>query len=353
MALTTQCPYCKTSFRITENQLAQHNGSVRCGVCSQVFNGHDYLSSEDGEPLPALRQSVPVVPDFSSAKNSQEEIPSISFDIADIAPPTEHFSAASPAKHTDDDEPDLIIPESIDHEWDMHDDHALMTEEPVEEMRIEPASHDNDTEPVLVINPPKTAQNAINEESEPHLDESLVTTAAAPNFIEQGKRREKRRRVTHGFLILLSFILLLTAALQGVYFWRHQIIAAVPATEAIYTAVCKRVDCTIGLETRIDELSLESNDLQAVPDEPNTYQLSLIVRNNSTIPQTWPNIELSLNSQANTTLIRRVFTPKDYLALTQLIDAGIMNQMEQPITIKFTLPENANVSGYQVYLYYP
>lgn len=34
----TRCPHCSTTFRVTEEQLALANGSVRCGSCLQVFD---------------------------------------------------------------------------------------------------------------------------------------------------------------------------------------------------------------------------------------------------------------------------------------------------------------------------
>jgi predicted Zn finger-like uncharacterized protein len=38
----TQCPECKTSFRVTEAQLAIANGAVRCGSCLHIFNAGEH-----------------------------------------------------------------------------------------------------------------------------------------------------------------------------------------------------------------------------------------------------------------------------------------------------------------------
>ena len=35
--LLTQCPFCQTSFKVTEDQMQAANGVVRCGVCMEVF----------------------------------------------------------------------------------------------------------------------------------------------------------------------------------------------------------------------------------------------------------------------------------------------------------------------------
>lgn len=38
----TQCPKCRTSFRVTEAQLGIANGAVRCGSCLHIFNAPDH-----------------------------------------------------------------------------------------------------------------------------------------------------------------------------------------------------------------------------------------------------------------------------------------------------------------------
>lgn len=47
MALVTLCPGCRTTFRVTPNQLKAHGGDVRCGECRQVFNSFATLITVD------------------------------------------------------------------------------------------------------------------------------------------------------------------------------------------------------------------------------------------------------------------------------------------------------------------
>lgn len=47
MMLATRCPYCRTMFRVVQDQLKICNGIVRCGSCRQVFNGIEQLQSAD------------------------------------------------------------------------------------------------------------------------------------------------------------------------------------------------------------------------------------------------------------------------------------------------------------------
>lgn len=39
----TQCPHCRTSFRVSQAQLAAAHGAVRCGACLHVFNAAEQL----------------------------------------------------------------------------------------------------------------------------------------------------------------------------------------------------------------------------------------------------------------------------------------------------------------------
>lgn len=41
--MLTECPHCLTLFRITQEQLEQANGNVRCCRCSEVFNANERL----------------------------------------------------------------------------------------------------------------------------------------------------------------------------------------------------------------------------------------------------------------------------------------------------------------------
>ena len=49
--LITECPNCRTRFRVTETQLQLANGRVRCGACLTVFHGVDHLLWDGRESL--------------------------------------------------------------------------------------------------------------------------------------------------------------------------------------------------------------------------------------------------------------------------------------------------------------
>lgn len=46
----TECPECRSAFRLTVTVLRQAHGRVRCGRCGQVFDALEYLKDESGDP---------------------------------------------------------------------------------------------------------------------------------------------------------------------------------------------------------------------------------------------------------------------------------------------------------------
>lgn len=53
-ASITQCPGCATRFRVSEEQLASHDGMVRCGRCNEVFHAIEHLRDSEADPQLSL-----------------------------------------------------------------------------------------------------------------------------------------------------------------------------------------------------------------------------------------------------------------------------------------------------------
>lgn len=51
--MITHCPHCDTYFRVSSEQLAAHDGQVRCGRCTQIFNALERLEQDDVNLLPS------------------------------------------------------------------------------------------------------------------------------------------------------------------------------------------------------------------------------------------------------------------------------------------------------------
>ncbi len=93
MSLTTRCPNCGTAFRVQPTQLSARGGKVRCGRCTNVFDGVAALVEEgaapanatslpDAEPSPQLALFEPGKKAALGAANEDRVLP----DFLDEAP---------------------------------------------------------------------------------------------------------------------------------------------------------------------------------------------------------------------------------------------------------------------------
>ncbi|MCY3838380.1 MAG: DUF3426 domain-containing protein [Gammaproteobacteria bacterium] len=74
--LISECPSCRTRFRVTEDQLAVADGRVRCGACLSVFDGREAQVREEravavDDPVDVLLESAATEP--ASAPDSATE----------------------------------------------------------------------------------------------------------------------------------------------------------------------------------------------------------------------------------------------------------------------------------------
>lgn len=97
--LTTRCPHCHTTFRITSAALHKAAGQVRCGQCSSVFSAFDSLADTQTHLAVDERlQSTVTEPEaaFELPAHSETEPPEAAADAheaadADAIPPQQVF----------------------------------------------------------------------------------------------------------------------------------------------------------------------------------------------------------------------------------------------------------------------
>lgn len=105
----TQCPACSTRFKVTDEQLAAHEGMVRCGRCSTVFNAAEQLHSN--QPSPQLNLPIATL---------EDEVPPAELELpADIAEQkeTEHVEMESSSIAAIADEQ-----ETLEHQFQFHEE---------------------------------------------------------------------------------------------------------------------------------------------------------------------------------------------------------------------------------------
>jgi predicted Zn finger-like uncharacterized protein len=176
--------------------------------------------------------------------------------------------------------------------------------------------------------------------------------ADEPEFIKLGRAREEsgrlRTQLTAAGCILLAIVL----AVQLFASSRDVLAARYPAIRPLALSLCAAFGCRIQLPAQIDTLAVETGELQTLGND--AYTFTTLLRNQGTLVQAWPNLELTLHDAANKPLVRRIFAPRDYLPTPAQATAGtgFGARTEQPVKLSFRL-NGLKPSGYHIAIFYP
>lgn len=171
-----------------------------------------------------------------------------------------------------------------------------------------------------------------------------------PGFVKRDRQRQKFGKAATIFMSLGSVLLVAALLAQAVTTFRNSIAAAVPALKPALSAACQTLGCKIELPTQIDDLTIEQGELQTLSDT--TFSFTTLLRNQSATAQAWPSIELVLDDDKDKHVLRRVFTPRDYLHADVALEHGFAPHTEQAVKLYFEL-HDLKASGYHIAVFYP
>ena len=356
MALATQCPHCHTTFRVAADQLKLRGGIVRCGTCNEVFDGNAALIDLDAPPRPApAPEAEPDIPDTPDIEPAE---------VAEIEAREEQ-----PADETQ------VYPLDFDATFDSPENMPVVAEpEPTVEPASKPVIDEHGPLPLLrqaaVVSEPEAAPLVTTGKASPKGKSTSKSKAAVrmkiaapepappppppendePEFVKRGRELERTGSKRRIGMIAGSVLLVLALLVQGVTTFRNGLSARFPGMAPSIASLCGALDCRIELPAQIDSLSIETGELQTVG--ANTFSLVTLLRNQSTLTQAWPYIELELTDAVDKPLLRRVFTPAEYLPQGVSAAKGFGARSEQPVTLYFELKQ-LKASGYHIAVFYP
>lgn len=388
MALATQCPHCKTTFRVAQDQLKLRGGIVRCGACHEIFDGNaslvDLAAAPADSPAPApIASPAPPAP----PAGAHEEMPVYTLDLGHaldplgILPKPEEDEAPVEVRIVEPlPEPPEETPQSIAHdnrvEPSLHDAHEETVVAPLPDIEAAPAprvsfapsapvhtplpqraSADAPGAPAPIAAPevPKSArarQQARRSKLTPTRIEPpklRVPEIDEPEFVRRGRQREQSGKRRLALWAGGSALLLLVLLAQAAYIFRNEIAVRAPALKPALASACSLLHCRVELPARIDNLTIETGELQTLA--PDTYVLTTLLHNQAGVAQAWPAIELALTDANDKPLVRRVFAPADYLP-KDAGAAGFAPRGEQPVKLYFQL-DQLKPSGYHIAVFYP
>ena len=185
---------------------------------------------------------------------------------------------------------------------------------------------------------------------EPEPAEEEVDDPNEPGFLKRDRRRERYGKTINIAMGVGSLLLVGALAAQGLTTFRNQLAASYPGLKPALQDICATLGCKIELPTRIDELVIEQGELQTLSET--TFSFTTLLRNQSTTAQQWPHIELVLDDANDKAILRRVFTPRDYLGADAALEKGFAPRSEQSVKLYFELKQ-LKASGYHIAVFYP
>jgi hypothetical protein len=147
-----------------------------------------------------------------------------------------------------------------------------------------------------------------------------------------------------------SALLLLALAAQAVTTFRNVLAARYPDLKPVLAATCAVFGCKVELPAQIDMLSVETGELQSLG--ANIFSYTTLLRNQGSLVQAWPHIELALTDANDKPVVRRVFAPAEYLPAGVAAAKGFAARSEQAVKLSFELNQ-LKASGYHIAIFYP
>ena len=356
--LITQCPTCRTRFRVTESQLNVAAGRVRCGACLSVFAGLENLVVGSGprlkpgesanealdalldelrtDPVPkALRQNRPQPPATARAE-STDDMPQAGRASAEVLANSKSDALREPGVPAAT-EPDGAARATVAPEPAPPRDRDTPTPavDPVSARRArrlrlaassaaKPSEPDAAAAPVGALPAPAPVTVAADgsgtlpsvEVASPAAEATTETArpvpAAALDLSPEDLMERPRRRRRWWMPILL--VLGLTGLTAQVLYLQFDAWAKNPDIRPVYEWLCPQLHCTLPVMRSIDEIRSKNLVVRANPNVPGELMVDAIIVNQARFAQPFPVIELRFSSMDGRPIAARRFKPDEYLA---------------------------------------
>ncbi|MEX1236719.1 MAG: DUF3426 domain-containing protein [Pseudomonadales bacterium] len=315
--LITCCPYCDTSFRVTEAQLAVASGAVRCGACLQVFSADDHMleaqedrdegteTDLDGPDVAAFTDDVDI-DDFPAAV---DEVEVQAADAGEVEPeePESDGDLLPPFDFDGEPVPDVMV----------SPDRAYQPGGEAQDAGLDGGSstvEEDSPAPTILLD---EYDHVIDDDTSDYTDEYATDEYAGEIELESepiedivGEAGERERldwRYVAGTIILVVILVLQVAWVKRLELSTHQALAAP------YDWMCQRLPC--GLPEYADLGMLKATDLvvRAHPEIDKALRIDALIVNRADTRQPFPDVEIRFANMNNRLLAARVFSPREYL----------------------------------------
>jgi predicted Zn finger-like uncharacterized protein len=267
--MQTQCPHCRTRFRVTQSQVDTADGFVRCSVCKQVFNALEV--AEQHEPQKSLHSQAHVV-------NAHDEI------VTGTDAGTDDIQTA--AHYTPADADEVLADERTQEKSDIDAPDISKTSA-------------TDTQR-------KDAYDFFDEDS----------SESRPHVVPESFKDPYLSR-TPGLISSLLWgvgILLLTATLLVEYAWfnRDQL-NRISQLKVWTEKLCQHIECKDISMRAPEKIELISRNVYSHPNEKNALMVNVTMKNTADFAQPFPIMQVNFSDVRGGDVAARRFLPTEYL----------------------------------------
>lgn len=340
----TVCPGCTRQFQIYAEHLSAAGGQVRCGFCHEVFNATDRLFDEplsneklsgvqarqqpekEDEPqfeIPEKSEPLPVPEaDISIANNEAEKVEGLETAIKELGI----------RPHVDE------IKKKVQQEVEHKKEEILKKNlETSEEVTIRREVDIQDIE----INKPE--QKEVESKEEIDVKEEFNFPEAEEEFLLEESSGQKSRWnwVVPFFWTSATLVALVVIVAQLAWFNRDRVLLEYPELLPYAKRLCTELDCQIIREKDVSKIKLVNRDVRLHPTYEDTLLVNAAMKNELSIRQPYPKVQLTLFDTSGSLLGYREFVPEDYLDNSIEIDKGM--PIDSPVY--FVLEVSGPTSG--------
>ena len=325
----TQCPHCKASFKVSEEQLNAANGRVRCGACMNIFDAIAYSvtstenikstseSLKKTEPAIDLEESLLETEENLFADNPEEDLDdpgysgnnkddefSTSFLELDSADSSDPYSTAF--KEVDD---DFVVEENneaIDESWTQ--DILNDINEP-KDQKVEPKiSSTPHSEPLSSRDTADSQDSSLSDPFSSPADYEPV------EFHYEQDRPEGSRHWFVSLLFIFANLTLITTLLGQALWFHYEKLVKFPQIENLYQLACEQLGCTL---PKLEDISqIKSNNLivRSHPIQRKSLIIDTVIVNEASYDQAFPDLALYFSDINKKIVAQRLFKPSEYLS---------------------------------------
>lgn len=360
MSLVTRCPKCNSDFVVKSEELRLHDGLVRCGSCTHIFDGFAALQNA----LPTLTQrpvstnpSKPTLAPLRPLEPTPAPISSPRSTSGPISPPFFGTSDTDNVSRTPVSEPMRARPLTG-----------------VLPLGSAPASASDSASFSATTKAPAVLRHRSRTES--LLDDTVDEPLAAPLGLSiQGESRLRGEGVSVGrtqpeFLVdevdtqrlkvllwgLASALALAMLVMQLAYVYRNDLATQMPSFKPMLETMCSTFKCEVSLRRQIERISVSviAFERQASAEQeskPVDMTLKFSMRNRLNLAQPWPSLSLELTDASGTVVLRKLLSPREYLP-TALADKPFAAGQDVTLNVPIKVM-GLQINGYSLKPFFP